>query len=71
MEFIQPIADLLGVSPTMLIGITVLGIVAVIGWYILKAALRITWKLFLAGVTVIGVGLLMLLIGAIVLGALG
>jgi hypothetical protein len=71
MEFIQPIADLLGISPGMLIALTVLGVVAVIGWYVLKAALKITWKFFVAGVVVIGLGLLTLLIGAVALGAFG
>jgi hypothetical protein len=55
MEFIQAMADLIGISATGLIAIAVAGVVLVAGWYVLKTAFKIAAKTFAFGcVTIIG-----------------
>jgi hypothetical protein len=55
MEFINAMADLVGISSTALIGISIAGVVLVVGWYVLKTAFKIAAKTFAIGcVTIIG-----------------
>lgn len=55
MEFIEAMAELIGVSSTALIAISIAGVVLVVGWYIFKAAFKIAAKTFAIGcVTIIG-----------------
>lgn len=55
MEFIQAMADLIGISSTALIVIAIAGVILVVGWYVLKTALRMAAKTFAIGcVTIIG-----------------
>ncbi len=55
MEFIKAVADLVGVSPTALIAISIAGVVLVVGWYVFKTAFKIAARTFAIGcVTIIG-----------------
>ncbi len=55
MEFINAMADLIGISSTALIIISIAGVILVVGWYVLKAALKIAAKTFAIGcMTIIG-----------------
>jgi hypothetical protein len=55
MEFIEAMAELIGISSGALIGIAVAGIVLVVGWYVLKTAFKIAARTFTIGcVTIIG-----------------
>ncbi|MGF1506261.1 MAG: hypothetical protein ACFB51_14185 [Anaerolineae bacterium] len=70
MELLQPVADLLGVTTTQILIVSGLFNVAVVGWYILKALLRITWKVFVTGVVLLvtlacGLGLVFIVLGGI------
>jgi hypothetical protein len=49
MEFIQPIADLLGISPLLLIALALLFLLLVGAWYVLKFILKLAWKVMLPG----------------------
>jgi hypothetical protein len=64
MEIIQPIADLFGISPGLLIALTILGVLLVVGWYILKFAFKMAWKTFSAGCVLIA-----LLVGGVFMGS--
>ena len=55
MEFIQAMADLIGISSTGLIAVAVAGVILVVGWYIFKAAFKIAAKTFAFGcMTIVG-----------------
>jgi hypothetical protein len=55
MEFIQAMADLVGISSTGLIAIAVAGVVLIAAWYVFKAAFKIAAKTFALGcVTIVG-----------------
>ena len=55
MEFIEAMANLIGISPIALIVISVAGVLLVAGWYALKAILKIAAKTFAVGcVTIVG-----------------
>ena len=55
MEFINAMADLIGISSTALIGIAIAGVVLVVGWYVLKTVLKIAARTFtIACVGIIG-----------------
>ncbi len=55
MEFINAMADLIGISSTALIAISIAGVVLVAGWYVLKTAFKIAARTFAVGcVTIIG-----------------
>ncbi|MBN1311286.1 MAG: hypothetical protein JXB30_07690 [Anaerolineae bacterium] len=55
MEFIQAMANLVGISSTALIVIAIAGVILVGGWYVLKAAFKIAARTFAIGcVTIIG-----------------
>lgn len=51
--FLLPIANLLGVSVTQLIVVTVLSVGLVIGWYALKVVLKLAVRAFAAGLFMI------------------
>lgn len=68
MEFLQPIADLFGISTTMLLVLAGLFVVLVGAWYVLKFVVKMTWKVMSVGCAVIvlvigGLYLLALLAG--------
>jgi|GEM_PF-996385 len=50
---LQPIAELLGVTVGQLIFMVIAGIVMVVGWYVLKAALKIASRVFAVGCFII------------------
>jgi hypothetical protein len=55
MEFINAMADLIGISSTALITIGIAGIALVVGWYVLKTALKLAARTFAIGcMTIIG-----------------
>ncbi len=55
MEFINAMADLIGISSTALITIGIAGVVLVVGWYVLKTALKLAARTFAIGcITIIG-----------------
>ncbi len=64
MEIIQTIADLFGISPGLLIVLTILGLLLVGGWYFLKFTLRMAWKTFSVGCL-----LIVILIGGFFVGS--
>ena len=68
MEIITPIADLFGISPQLLIGLTVGGLILVVLWYVLKFALKVAWKTFAAGCVVIALLIGGLFVAAVILG---
>jgi ABC-type maltose transport system permease subunit len=70
LEIIRPVADLFGISPLLLVVLTVGGVALVVLWYILKAALKIAWKVFAAGCLVIAIGMGTLFAAAVILGLL-
>ena len=70
MEIIKPIADLFGISPQLLVILTVGGVALVVLWYVLKAMLKIAWKAFAFGCVVIAIGLGTLFIAAVIFGLL-
>ena len=49
MTALQPIADLLGITTNQLMIVGIVLIVLVVGWYILKAVLKIAGKVFSVG----------------------
>lgn len=49
MAILESIANLLGMTSTQLIVVTVVILVLVVGWYILKTALKIASKIFAIG----------------------
>ena len=53
MEFLQPIADLLGTSPATILIVFVMVTVMIVAWYALKIVLKIATKIFVAGFAVI------------------
>ena len=59
----QAIADLLGLAPGQLTIILIAGVVLVVGWYVLRAALKIASRVFAIGCVgiVVLVGVLYLL----------
>jgi ABC-type maltose transport system permease subunit len=71
LEIIAPIADLLGISPRLLVILTAGGVALVVLWYVFKAVLKIAWKTFAAGCVVIAIGIGTLFVAAIILGLLG
>lgn len=55
MEFINAMADLIGISPTALIIISIAGALLVAGWYVLKTTVKMAARTFAIGcVTIIG-----------------
>lgn len=57
MEFLDPIAQLLGITTTQLVIIAVAGLVLTVGWYVLKAAIKVASKIFTIGcITIILLG---------------
>lgn len=63
MEILRPIADLFGISPTMLLVLTLLGVLLVGGWYFMRFTVRMAWKTFVSGCALIA-----LLIGGLLVG---
>lgn len=57
--FLQPIAELFGLSVGQLILVVAIGVGMVVGWYVLKLVLRIAAKVFTIGC----VGIILLLGG--------
>ena len=60
MEFLDPIAQLLGITTTQLVIIAVAGLVLTVGWYVLKAAIKVASKIFTIGcftIILLGAGL--------------
>jgi hypothetical protein len=53
MEFLQPIADLLGTSPLTIVIVFVMATVMIVAWYALKVVLKIATRIFVAGFAVI------------------
>ncbi len=49
MEFLEPLASLLGVTAGQLTTVAIVGMLLVAGWYMLRAALRIAVRLFTIG----------------------
>ncbi len=49
MEFLEPLASLLGVTAGQLTTVVIVGMLLVAGWYMLRAALRIAVRLFTIG----------------------
>ncbi len=66
LEYIQPIADLFGITPLMLVVIVVLFLVLVGAWYVLKFVLKLAWKVMLPGCLLI----IMVLAGLYIAGLL-
>lgn len=57
MEFLEPIANLLGLTSTQLMVVSGVSLVLVVVWYVLKTALKIAAKVFAVGCfTIIAVG---------------
>ncbi len=55
MEFINAMADLIGISSTALITIGIAGVILIVGWYVLKTALKLAARTFAIGcITIIG-----------------
>lgn len=69
MEFIRPVADLFGISPVMLIVLTIGGLLLIGFWYLLKFALKIAWKTFSIGCVTILVVLGALYVVSVILSA--
>ncbi len=60
MDILQPIADLLGVTTGQLITVTLVCLALVVGWYVLKAVLKIAARVFTIGcftIVLLGAGL--------------
>ena len=60
MEFLQPIADLLGITVGQLVGISVALLALTIFWFLIKQAIKLATRIFTIGcltIVVIGVGL--------------
>jgi hypothetical protein len=60
MEFLDPISQLLGITTTQLVIIAVAGLIATVGWYVLKAAIKVASKIFTIGcftIILLGAGL--------------
>jgi hypothetical protein len=49
MEFLEPLASLLGVTAGQLTTVVIVGMLLVAGWYMLRAALRIAVRVFTMG----------------------
>lgn len=49
MEFLNPIANLLGVSTTELVIVAAAVLILTVGWYVLKTALKVASKVFAFG----------------------
>ena len=49
MEFLGPVASLLGLSAGQLTVIVIIGAVLVVGWYVLRAALKMAVRVFAIG----------------------
>jgi len=49
MEFLNPIANLLGVTTTQLVIVAVALLLLTVGWYVLKTALKVASKVFTIG----------------------
>lgn len=65
MEFLTPIAELLGVTAGQLTAVAVVFVVLVVGWYVLRATVRIAARTFTTGcfvIILIGVGLYLLFV---------
>jgi hypothetical protein len=57
MEFLEPIANLLGVTVTQMIIVAALCLGLVIAWYVVKAVVKLTAKMFTIGCfTIIVIG---------------
>jgi len=67
MEFIEPIANLLGISPTMLITISVVFVVLLVVWYVLKFVLKLAWKVMAPGCALIALLIAGLYVAGVVL----
>ena len=60
MEFLNPIANLLGVSTTELVIVAAAVLILTVGWYVLKAAVKVASKVFTIGcftILILGAGL--------------
>lgn len=64
MEIINSAAELLGISPGLLIALTIGGVVLLGGWVVLKTVARFTWRIFVSGCL-----LMVILIGGFLVGA--
>ncbi len=65
MEFLEPLARLLGISAGQLMAIAIVGAVLVVGWYVLRAALKMAVRVFTLGcltILVLVVGLYVVLV---------
>ena len=67
MEFIEPIANLLGLSPMMLVAISALFLVLVVVWYVLKFVVKLAWKVMAPGCALIAMIIVGLYIAGVVL----
>jgi hypothetical protein len=49
MEFLDPIASLLGITTTQLVIVSAAILVLTVGWYVLKAVVKVASKVFAIG----------------------
>jgi hypothetical protein len=49
MEFLDPIANLLGVTTTQLVIVAAAVLILTVGWYVLKTALKVASRVFKVG----------------------
>lgn len=56
--FLQPIAELFGISAEMLIALSVLFVLLVGAWYVIKFIFKVAWKVVLPGclLTILALG---------------